>query len=188
MSEPHRPRIAVIYASVHGHTATIAARLADAAREAGAQVELVAIGAAEAMVIRRYDGLILAGPVEWNRHPRALERFAAMHAIALATTPSAFVSVSMAAAGDREFAKTYVDDFAQRTGWTPSEFATIPGAELFTKYGFLTRWLMRRIARKHGREGNVRRDYEYTDWEEVHRFGRAFVMRLLRPAAGESTG
>jgi menaquinone-dependent protoporphyrinogen IX oxidase len=34
---------------------------------------------------------------------------------------------------------------------------------------------LRSIARKHGREVDVHRDYEFTDWDAVDRFARDFI-------------
>jgi menaquinone-dependent protoporphyrinogen oxidase len=45
----------------------------------------------------------------------------------------------------------------------------------FTKYNPFIRFVLRRIARAKGLSTDVSRDHEYTDWEQVDRFARAFV-------------
>ena len=64
----------------------------------------------------------------------------------------------------------------------------VAGALPFTKYGWLKRLVMLRIARKQlGTDLDTRRDYEYTDWKDVRAFARDFSQkaiptRTLRPA------
>jgi menaquinone-dependent protoporphyrinogen oxidase len=51
---------------------------------------------------------------------------------------------------------------------------------LYTRYGVLKRWAMRRIVAKAGGDTDTSRDYEYTNWDEVVRFARAFAEGLTR--------
>ena len=40
---------------------------------------------------------------------------------------------------------------------------------MYSKYNFLVRFFMRRIAQKEGGDTDTSRDYEYTDWEALDR-------------------
>ena len=55
---------------------------------------------------------------------------------------------------------------------------TVAGALPYTKYGWLKKWIMRRIVAKAGGDTDTTRDYEYTDWNDVREFARAFAQRL----------
>jgi menaquinone-dependent protoporphyrinogen oxidase len=95
----------------------------------------------------------------------------------------AFFSVCGAASGrtpegDRE-AEGYRERFLRETGWEPELQTSIAGAVVYTKYGPLTRFLMKRIQRAKGLDTDTSRDFEYTDWEDVDRFADAVHAALL---------
>ena len=105
------------------------------------------------------------------------------HLETLHSRPSAFFSVSLAAQADtdqgRIEARRYIEEFLHRTGWRPGQTGSFAGALLYTHYGFLTRWIMKQIARKKGNpDTDTRRDYRYTDWSQVKRFGEEFTELL----------
>ena len=98
--------------------------------------------------------------------------------------PSAFFSVCLTAADDtdesRAATRAYIDDFAERTGWTPDRTATFAGALQYREYDFVTRLLMR--VGHH--ETDASRDHDYTDRNAVERWAHelttTFTSRLER--------
>lgn len=57
---------------------------------------------------------------------------------------------------------------------------------IYTQYGFVKRWIMRKIARDKGNpDTDTSRDYVYTDWDSVRRFAEGFLETLVLEA-GES--
>lgn len=105
------------------------------------------------------------------------------HVETLNRLPSAFYSVSLTAAegteAAREPAQEILDDFLAATSWNPTETTSVAGALRYSEYGPITRFLMRRIARKAGGGTDTSRDYEYTDWEDLEAFVDAFADHLL---------
>ena len=95
--------------------------------------------------------------------------------------PSAFFSVSLAAHGDMENARAYVEKFEQETGWRPTQVGLFGGALLYRQYGFLKRLMMKKIVsdKPGGLSTDTSRDHVYTDWDEVKRFAEAFLERLV---------
>jgi menaquinone-dependent protoporphyrinogen oxidase len=71
-----------------------------------------------------------------------------------------------------------VDRFVRQTGWQPSVVKIVAGALPYTRYGWLKRFVMRRITRKAGMETDPTRDYEYTDWEDLRLFAAGFLRRV----------
>jgi menaquinone-dependent protoporphyrinogen IX oxidase len=51
--------------------------------------------------------------------------------------------------------------FQQETVWHPQSVASFAGALAYSKYGFLKRLVMKRIARQAGGETDTSHDYEY---------------------------
>jgi menaquinone-dependent protoporphyrinogen oxidase len=93
--------------------------------------------------------------------------------------PSAFFSVSLSAAGDDDRHEADIErlltEFSEQTGWHPDRMEAIAGALMYTQYNLIVRFLMKRISKKEGGDTNTSRDYEYTDWDGVTEFARAFA-------------
>lgn len=168
------PNVLLVYATNHGHTGKIATRIAEVMRADGATVELRQIGVASDPDPAEYDVVILGGSVHAGHHQRSLVDFAKRHARVLSDRPSAFFSVSLAAAEDdgdsRQQIAKYRDDFVEETGWTPRASASFAGALQYREYDVFTRVLMRLISRHEHHPTDASRDYVYTDWDAVERF------------------
>jgi len=177
MSSQH---VLVLYGTHHGQTAKVARRIADALTAAGDVVTLVDIAdLPRGLAPRDFDRVMIGGSVQYGRHQRRLRRFVRTHLDGLNTKPTAFFSVSGAAAGrgeeQRASARGYVDEFLRETGWHPGLTATIGGSMAYTKYNPLLRWITKRAAAKAGGPVDASRDYEMTDWAEVQRFAESFA-------------
>jgi menaquinone-dependent protoporphyrinogen oxidase len=93
------------------------------------------------------------------------------HRAALAARPSAFFSVSLSAK------ERYLQRFLREVDWQPQATATFAGALQYSKYGPVKRLVMRAFVTLTGRDTDMSRDYEYTDWDAVDRFSEAFARR-----------
>ena len=179
-------KVLIVYNSRHGHTARIANRMRDAAA-AIENVEARAenVDRLDENDVALADLFIVAGPVHFDRHDRQLARFVREHLGVLAARSSAFVSISgkMASFNGRPDAQRFADRFLEQTGWIPDRVGLFAGGISYRKYGFLLRWIMKRIATREGLDTDTSRDYDYTDWEEVDRFTREFVTTLRAAAA-----
>ena len=60
-----------------------------------------------------------------------------------------------------------IDTFLAETGWHPSKVRAVAGALSYTKYNFLVRFVMKRIAKAQGASTDTSRDHELTDWEAL---------------------
>jgi menaquinone-dependent protoporphyrinogen oxidase len=177
------PRILVLYASTHGHTAKIAARIAAALEDDGASVDLHQLhGNKSQPAPQDYDAVILGGSIHAGHHQRALVKWAGRHHTVLDLNPSAFFSVSLTAADDAEEARAatrgYLDDFVEKTGWTPSRSATFAGALQYREYDIATRVLMRLLMQRMHHPTDASQDYDYTDWDAVERWAHELASTL----------
>jgi menaquinone-dependent protoporphyrinogen oxidase len=68
-----------------------------------------------------------------------------------------------------------VEELLAQTGFEPRDVALFGGALAYTRYGWLKRLVMRHISKKEGGATDTSRDWDYTDWEAVDRFARAFA-------------
>ena len=173
-------RVLVLYATVDGHTARVAERVAARLKQAGETVDLRAIAQAPAS-LEAADAVIVGGAIRYGHHPPALERWVRSHRAPLADKPNAFFSVCLSAGGPGAkplTAQGYLDAFRTRTGWAPRITASFAGALPYSRYGLFTRWMMRFIVGSAGGDTDMSRDYEYTDWQAVERFAAEFAARL----------
>jgi len=165
--------VPVLYATTEGQTRRIAERVAHHLRERGFEAVALAVDSPEASTIawNRVRGVCLGASLHIQRHQSAALRFAQAHRAELSACPSLFFSVSLSAASkisdERLAAERLAADFPRQAGWQPSRVASVAGRLAYTRYGFLTRWFMRRIARKEAASDDVTRDHEYTDWTQV---------------------
>ncbi|WP_230800775.1 flavodoxin domain-containing protein [Seohaeicola saemankumensis] len=167
-------KILIAYATTEGQTRKIARFCADHLIAKGASVELLPLADLEdddPFDISRFDAAILAGSLHGGVLQSHLSRFAAHHAADLSKRAGLFLMVSLAAAGndpeERADIARIASEFAQNTGWTPSEVVHVAGAFRFTQYDFFKGLAMRWIAHSKGEVVDPQRDKEYTDWDAL---------------------
>jgi len=177
-------RVLIVYASRNGQTGKVARCIAASIREQGHVPEMV--DAAEVprnLDFRRFGAVIVGSPVIGGGYLRPVVRFVHKHRALLARLPSAFFSVGLAVlsrtSDGRAQTMRLVEKLLARTGWRPEQVELIAGALPYTRYGPLTRWVMRRIVAKAGGDTDVTRDYEYTDWAAVDHFTTHFLSTYL---------
>jgi menaquinone-dependent protoporphyrinogen oxidase len=181
--------ILVLYASTHGHTGRIAAGVGRALDRAGASVDLRVVDGGEDLAPQGYDAVVVGASIHAGRHQKQIVAWARRHAASLNTMPSAFFSVSLTAAEDTAEApatvQRVIDEFVESTGWTPTLTRSFAGALQYLEYGFATRQLMKFTSRRAGHPTDSHRDYDFTDWDAVERFG-AECAALVSVAAVSS--
>lgn len=168
------------YGTSEGQTEKIAGVLASDLRELGHTVDLVRGPAT--VEAAKYDAVIVGDSVHVGRFHRHTRRFVERHRTLLTLRPSAFYSVCLSVASKNEEDRDAGDQIGRRFlttwGWEPWLYQTFAGALKNSRYGFVRRRLMQRIAAQSGYRTALHEDYEYTDWEAVHHFARAFGQLL----------
>jgi menaquinone-dependent protoporphyrinogen oxidase len=172
--------ILVAYGTGEGQTATVASRIADALTEHGHTTDLVDVDdRPDGVDPAVYDAALIGASIHMGAHQQAVTSFLTAHRAELATMPSGVFQLSLSAAidDDAHRAETmgYVDDLIETTGWHPDRIAVFGGALRYSEYGFITRSLMKSIAKRATGDTDTSRDYEYTDWDEVDRFADEFA-------------
>jgi menaquinone-dependent protoporphyrinogen oxidase len=172
-------RVALLYGTTEGQTATVAERIADVLADAGHEPTLFHAGhLPEGFSLTDYDAAVVGASIHGGKHQQYVRRFVREHVDELNAMPSAFFSVSLTAAEGSdeawETARGMLAEFLEETGWDPDATAVVPGALKYSEYGVLKRFLMKRIAKQAGGDTDTSRDYEYTDWDEVEGFASDF--------------
>jgi menaquinone-dependent protoporphyrinogen oxidase len=131
----------------------------------------------------QYDAACLAASVHAGHHEKEMTAFIKTHRAALERLGAVFVTVSLSEAGaedpnasqerrDRSAGDVarMTDTFIRETGWRPARILPVAGSLSYSRYNFLVRFLMKRIARHAGAPTDTSRDYEFTNWAAVDRF------------------
>ena len=127
------PSVLLLHASTHGHTATIAGRIATTLEAEGVDVDLrrTPLGGDEPAP-REYDAVIVGASIHAGHHQGEIVDWPRCHRAELGMRPSAFFSPCLTAADDTDEARVatrrYLDEFVEATGWTPGRATTFAGA------------------------------------------------------------
>jgi len=183
------PRILVVFGTTDGHTVKVASAIGDALTDAGATVT-VERPHGSAPDPARYDAVVVAASVHGGTFQPNVVAWVRAQAARLNRLPTAFVSVSLGIlqrdpAVQREV-QAIVTRFLDATGWRPTDRLGVAGALLYTRYFWVKRLMMRRIAAKAGGDVDTSRDYVYTDWNALRHFADAFGRRVVAGAQADA--
>ena len=177
-------KLLVVFGTLEGQTEKIAHYLSNIFQNRGYTVE-TQHGAkiSDDFEIEEFDAVVVGVSIHMSKYPAYINKFANKYHQRLNTIPSAFFTVCMAIDSKRtvthEEAKRYGEKFLAETGWRPKYIDTFAGAVKYTQYNFITRFIMKIIARREGGSTDTSRDHEYTDWEAVARFADRFMQELI---------
>ncbi len=176
--------VLILYATREGHTHRVADRLARTVKSHGLSADTIdAAHVHEGFELGDYGAAIVCASVHGGKHEPEILEFVKRHVPELHEIPTTFVSVSLSEAGAEDTGapperrakaaadvQKMIDLFLKETGWRPTFIRPVAGALVYTKYNFLLRFVMKRIARKAGAGTDTSKDYEYTDWEGLDHF------------------
>jgi menaquinone-dependent protoporphyrinogen oxidase len=191
VNDTDKPKILILYASTHGQTEKIASKLA------------ISMGLKDLDVVTKdvhknaeespdgFDAIVLAASIHAGHHQREMVNWVHRNIDSLSARPNAFVSVSLSNAEEDEEARAqglkYIEDFIRDTRWYPDHTEPVAGALLYREYNPFTRTLMKLIMKKGDHPTDGSHDYEYTDWDELARFGQELSVDFKKRIAARST-
>lgn len=176
-------RITIIYGTTEGQTAKVSEHLRALFTALGfVATTHCAADLDEGVDLDRVAAVVVGASVHEGRHQRYLRKWVKRHAERLNTLPTAFFSLSLAAAShdpaERAEAEATIDHFQEETGLQPTARLSVAGALRYTQYSWLKRVVMKRIATKEQGETDTSKDHEYTDWLALDAWAEAFVRDL----------
>lgn len=180
-------RVLIVYGTTEGHTRELCNYAAARLREQGHRVTTEAAGPdAGHPDPAPYDAVLLAASLHVGRYQAPLVAYAQRHHERLNAMPSAFLAVSLSAAGENPDDWAGLDQclatFKAETGWTPREVHQAAGAIRYSQYDFFKRLALQGIARKRGMKTVRSHDYDLTDYEALGAFVGRFVAAAAAPA------
>ena len=172
--------VLLCYGTGEGQTATVADRLAATFENRGHEPTVVDAEDRPAdLAVTDFDAVLVGSSIHVGKHSPAVTAFVTDSREELSDRPTGFFQVSLSSATDdperQAEAAGYVDALVESTGWQPDRVGLFGGALRYSEYGFLTRFMMKRIAKDATGDTDTSRDYEYTDWTEVEAFANDFA-------------
>lgn len=174
--------VLILYDTVEGQTKKIALYIGEVLKAEGHSVRILRPdefhGSLEA-----YDSVIVGGPVHIQKYPKKLRSWVGANAKELQPKLTAFFSVCLGILQKddprvQEAEKKIALDFLAKSNWQPDVIEIFGGALAYTKYNWLTKMMLRMIAKKAGGSMDTTKDHEYTDWQQVRGFAEAFSSLL----------
>src|SRR5271156_2762876 len=170
----------IVYGTKEGQTEKIAQFIGDIITHQGHQADLYnARTLPNHFLLDGYTGIIVGSSVHMGYWSTETRQFIRKYHQELENIPSAFFSVSMAAASQDPSAATRLDrqvqGYLESTGWHPTKKVHFAGCLAYTKYGFFTRAMMKGIAKSTHESTDTSADHEYTDWDKVTEFVKDFM-------------
>jgi menaquinone-dependent protoporphyrinogen oxidase len=170
--------IVILFATRHGQSRRIAEHLAATIRSRDLTADVMdAAHLPDTFSLNTYDAAMLVASVHMQKHEREMVEFVKTQRPILQEMPTAFISVSLSEAGVEDHSasnelrskaatdvETMIQAFLTETDWHPKYIRAVAGALMYTKYNFLIRFVMKRIAKKAGASTDTSQDHELTDW------------------------
>lgn len=177
-------RILIIYGSEEGQTAKITDHMVGFFRNRNHDVDTVyGKTAPDDLSMADYDGVIIGASIHMGRHAKYMIDLAKRHRGELDHALTAFFTVCLTAASDtpedRATVEQYIENWISATEWRPDQVGVFAGAVLYTQYGLVKRFIMKRINKQKGGDTDTSQDYEYTDWESVDDFAETFLIAVI---------
>ncbi len=181
--------ILIIYATREGHTRRIAERAGAAIAAEGRTFEVVdAANLPNGFEVANYSAAVVAASVHKGKHESEMTQFVRCHTAWLRQVPTLFLSVSLEEVSAEKAGETaarraeaqanvkqLMERFLLETNWRPTRAEPVAWALVYSKYNWLMRFIMKRIAKKAGGPTDTTRDYEFTDWTRLDRMVRELV-------------
>jgi menaquinone-dependent protoporphyrinogen oxidase len=176
--------ILIAYATTEGQAQKVATFVSEIVTDMRHSFELVDCSDTfDNFIADGFEAYFAVGSVHQGHHQKSLVHFVQKHLEDFRSAPSVLLSVSLAAANrDAEHSdepQKYIDEFIKETGWIPKEYLPVAGALKYVEYDWLKRTIMRSISKSVGGDTDTTKDFEYTDWDALDSFVRAFLAKNL---------
>jgi len=171
-------RFLIVYGTTEGHTGHVCQYIKDVLDEYGADCTVADV-ARDQPDPSGFDPCFVAASLHVGNYQAFVIDYVCLYHEILSQKPSAFLSVSLSAAGenpdDWEGLTQCVQRFTHQTTWTPLVVYHVAGAIRYSQYDFFKRLALKYIAKRRGQNTVTSRDYDLTDYDALRRFVIAFL-------------
>jgi menaquinone-dependent protoporphyrinogen oxidase len=182
-------RVFILFSTTEGHARRLAQFTAARLAKLDHKVYVCDAAQTDQPDVAGFDAALLIASVHVGHYRRSFVAFARKYHDVLNAIPTAFVSVSLSAAGDNPTDLAGIRDCIERlkrdTAWHPGAVHHAAGAMLFSACGFFTKLAIKLIARKRGKVVNTSQDDDLTDYAALETFIDAFAANAVSSTRNE---
>lgn len=182
--------VLIAYAESDGVTRRIAGHVAESFAARDFETSIVDIATIEAYLeLENYSGIVVLAVLHRGHHERAAVDLVKAHREALADVPAAFLSLNVEELDAEPVVTTsliraqvaprvpaQMDRFFTEAEWPSTYSRPVAGAIVYSRYGWLVKWALRRSPR-----ADATREKDFSDWEKLDDFVDEFVSKELSP-------
>ena len=166
------PKSLIIYSSIDGHTKAICKKI----REYNDNEEFDICSILDMPSnLDEYKNIIIGASIRYGKHnPRVIE-FVKKNLERFNQIKTAFFSVNVVARKKNKNTpetNPYVKKFLNDTNWKPTKLSVFAGKVDYPSYRFLDKYIIRLIMWFTKGPTDVTKSYEFTNWDEVKKFGK----------------
>lgn len=173
----------ILFSGFNGQTYAIASCIASILKEEQQDSDVINILNANSIDYNQYDRILIGASVRYgNFHPSVIN-FIKQNFIRIQKLSSGFFSVNLTARkSDKCTPQTnhYTRKFLSCSPWHPDCCAVFAGALRYPQYCFIDKIIIKFIMYVTGGETNLKKEVEYTDWDQVIYFARMFRRLRLK--------
>ncbi|MGI9526574.1 MAG: menaquinone-dependent protoporphyrinogen IX dehydrogenase [Weeksellaceae bacterium] len=172
-----KPRIALIYSTVDGHTRKISSYLQNQLKENNIESDLYALEEFT-KEISSYEFIIIGASVRYGHHNKNVIKFINTHKNDLNKIKTAFFSVNLVARKPEKNSpetNPYFIKFMKKLNWKPDLVDVFAGKLYYPAYPFFDRFMIKLIMIMTKGPTHTNTPVEYTDWNRVKAFGDKII-------------
>jgi len=179
----------IVYQSNYGQTKKIAAKIEaelTLLKKTDDELDILELSKHQSLEKVNYpiDRVIVGTPVYTSRFPKQIMKWMRINSELLKSTEVNFFTVSLNVADPNPSARKADDDLllklCEQSSLTPRFVASFAGSLEYTKYGFIIKFIMKRISRKAGGPTDTSKNHEMTNWKVVSDFASAINKNDVR--------
>ncbi|MCE9679675.1 menaquinone-dependent protoporphyrinogen IX dehydrogenase [Shewanella sp. AS1] len=170
-------RTLIIYSTVDGQTKRICDQIATVCESENQRVTMVSLEEAQGINLSYYDNVLIGASIRYGKHRPELYRYVNRHSAVLNGKKNGFFTVNVVARKplkNTPETNPYMKKFLQLSLWQPQQLGVFAGKIDYPKYRFFDKVMIRFIMWLTKGPTDTQGCYEFTDWDGVDAFARAF--------------
>ncbi|WP_394148605.1 menaquinone-dependent protoporphyrinogen IX dehydrogenase [Shewanella atlantica] len=167
----------IIYSTVDGQTKSICELVQGVSEDAGDSVTLASLDEAKLLNLADFDKILIGASIRYGKHRPELYQYINRHHAVLSAKRNAFFTVNVVARKpEKNTPETnpYMKKFLELSLWKPQQLAVFAGKIDYPSYRFFDKTMIRLIMWITKGPTDTSGTYEFTDWEQVKEFAKAF--------------
>ncbi len=170
----------IIYSTFDGQTKAICELVQEISEGAGDSVNLVSLEEAQDLTLSYFDKILIGASIRYGKHRPELYLYINRHQAILNDKKNAFFTVNVVARKpEKNTPETnpYMKKFLSLSLWKPQQLGVFAGKIDYPKYSFFDKIMIRFIMWMTKGPTDISGTYEFTDWQQVKEFAKAFTDR-----------